>query len=81
MKRQLLVQQVLNIMGIRQYEMAKFMRVDSSAVSKWVNGIDHFDDARVFQLKYYVDRNIGRQQSDELFREVIKEIEGWLKNL
>jgi plasmid maintenance system antidote protein VapI len=62
-------------MNIKQYEMAKFMRVDRSAVSKWVTGVDHFDDARVFQLKYYVDKNIGKQQSDSLFRNVIKEIE------
>lgn len=75
MNRGLLVRQVLNIMGLKQYEMALFMKVDRSAVSKWCNGIDHFDDARVFQLKYYVDKNIGKAKSDELFREVIKEIE------
>lgn len=75
MNRKLLVQQVLNIMNIKQYEMALFMKVDRSAVSKWVNGVDHFDDARVFQLKYYVDRNIGKKWSDEIFRSVIMEIE------
>jgi plasmid maintenance system antidote protein VapI len=75
MKRKFLVQQVLDIMDIRQYEMAKFMKVNRSAVSKWVTGVDHFDDARVFQLKYYVDKNIGKKQSDLLFKEVIKEIE------
>lgn len=63
-------------MNIKQYEMAKFMKVDSSSVSKWVNGVDNFDDARVFQLKYYVDKNIGKKMSDELFKDVIKDIEG-----
>jgi len=75
MDRKLLVQQVLNLMGLKQKELALIMKVDDSAVSKWVHGVDYFDDLRVFQLKSLVEKNLGKQTTDYLFSNIINEIE------
>jgi len=76
MNRGLLVQQVLNKLRLTQREFAIILKVNPSAVSKWISGTDYLRDERVFQLKYYVDKNIGREASNIMFAPILKEIEG-----
>lgn len=73
MKRQFLVQQSINLMGVNQSELAALMGVDKSTVSKWVNGVDHFDDSRVFQLKHYFEKYCPGKKG--LFDKVIIDID------
>ena len=76
MNRQLLLQQALNQMKIKQCEYARIIKVDPSAVSHWMRGTEYFRDERIFQLKYFCDKNIGLVESNKLFAPILREIEG-----
>jgi len=74
MVRKLLIQQLLIKMNVTPSELARITFIDKSVISRWLQGVG-MNNGSVYQLKYYCDKHLSKEVSNNLFGIIIREIE------
>jgi predicted transcriptional regulator len=75
MTKQLLIQQVKNILGVTNGGLERLTGLSKSAIGRWIAGTHTPDNGSIFQLMYFFELKTGdRRATENLFNPFIKDV-------